>query len=114
VPSFIDDVISAMRQMGGCLTLACIYLLDVLMCTSYIADMSVEGIFRKTGNIRRRKELIVALDRDESSVDWSTEHPVQIAALLKQFFRDLPDPLLTFKLHRLLLASAGAFEGRSP
>ncbi|KAH9032333.1 RhoGAP-domain-containing protein [Lactarius hengduanensis] len=70
-------------------------------------DMSVEGIFRKTGNIRRRKELIVALDRDESSVDWSTEHPVQIAALLKQFFRDLPDPLLTFKLHRLLLASAG-------
>ncbi|KAF8273215.1 hypothetical protein EI94DRAFT_1716604 [Lactarius quietus] len=85
VPSFIDDVISAMRQM----------------------DMSVEGIFRKTGNIRRRKELIVALDRDSSSVDWSTEHPVQIAALLKQFFRDLPDPLLTFKLHRLLLASAG-------
>ncbi|KAN0105107.1 RhoGAP domain containing protein [Russula decolorans] len=73
VPSFIDDVISAMRQM----------------------DMSVEGIFRKTGNIRRRKELIVALDRD------STEHPVQIAALLKQFFRDLPDPLMTFKLHRL-------------
>lgn len=85
VPSFIDDVISAMRQM----------------------DMSVEGIFRKTGNIRRRKELIVALDRDSSSVDWSTEHPVQIAALLKQFFRDLPDPLMTFKLHRLLLASAG-------
>ncbi|KAH8976622.1 RhoGAP-domain-containing protein [Lactarius hatsudake] len=85
VPIFIDDVISAMRQM----------------------DMSVEGIFRKTSNIRRRNELIVALDRDESSVDWSTEHPVQIAALLKQFFRDLPDPLLTFKLHRLLLASAG-------
>ncbi|KAI0255980.1 hypothetical protein BJV78DRAFT_1118912 [Lactifluus subvellereus] len=85
VPSFIDDVISAMRQM----------------------DMSVEGIFRKTGNIRRRKELIVALDRDSSSVDWSTEHPVQIAALLKQFFRDLPDPLMTFKLHRLFIASAG-------
>ena len=72
-------------------------------------DMSVEGIFRKTGNIRRRKELIVALDRDSSSVDWSTEHPVQIAALLKQFFRDLPDPLMTFKLHRLFIASAGAY-----
>ncbi|KAI0272572.1 hypothetical protein BC834DRAFT_353587 [Gloeopeniophorella convolvens] len=85
VPSFIDDVISAMRQM----------------------DMSVEGIFRKTGNIRRRKELIVALDRDSSSVDWTTEHPVQIAALLKQFFRDLPDSLMTFKLHRLFIASVG-------
>jgi hypothetical protein len=55
------------------------------------------------------KELIVALDRDSSSVDWSTEHPVQIAALLKQFFRDLPDPLMTSKLHRLFIASAGTY-----
>jgi hypothetical protein len=104
VPSFIDDVISAMRQMGAC----CSQFNDSSRSQYCIADMSVEGIFRKTGNIRRRKELIVALDRDESSVDWSTEHPVQIAALLKQFFRDLPDPLLTSKLHRLFIASAGA------
>ncbi len=67
--------------------------------------MSVEGIFRKNGNIRRLKELTEAIDRDPSSVDLSTDNPVQLAALLKKFLRDLPDPLMTFKLHRLLVAS---------
>lgn len=83
VPSFIDDVICAMRQM----------------------DMSVEGIFRKNGNIRRLKELTEAIDRDPLSVDLTQDNPVQLAALLKKFLRDLPDPLLTFKLHRLMVAS---------
>ena len=63
--------------------------------------MSVEGIFRKNGNIRRLKELTDAMDRDAASVDLSQENPVQLAALMKKFLRDLPDPLMTFKLHRL-------------
>ncbi|EDR14675.1 LIM domain-containing protein [Laccaria bicolor S238N-H82] len=83
VPSFIDDVISAMRQM----------------------DMSIEGIFRKNGNIRRLRDLTDAIDRDPASVDLSQDNPVQLAALLKKFLRDLPDPLMTFKLHRLFIAS---------
>ncbi|KAJ3505781.1 hypothetical protein NLJ89_g7240 [Agrocybe chaxingu] len=83
VPSFIDDVISAMRQM----------------------DMSVEGIFRKNGNIRRLRDLTDAIDRDPSTVDLSLDNPVQLAALLKKFLREMPDPLMTFKLHRLFCAS---------
>jgi len=85
VPSFIDDVVSAMRQM----------------------DMSVEGIFRRNGNIRRLKDLTEAIDHDPSSVDLTQDNPVQLAALLKKFLRELPEPLLTFKLHRLLIASQG-------
>lgn len=83
VPSFIDDIVSAMKQM----------------------DVSVEGIFRKNGNIRRLKELSDALDRDSSSVNLQDDNPVQLAALLKRFLRELPDPLLTFKLHRLFVMS---------
>ncbi|KAG8748859.1 hypothetical protein FRC14_001896 [Serendipita sp. 396] len=79
VPSFIDDIVSAMKQM----------------------DMSVEGIFRKNGNIRRMNQVIESLDRDPGSVDLSQDNPVQLAALLKRFLRDLPDPLLTYKLHRV-------------
>jgi hypothetical protein len=30
---------------------------------------------------------------------------VQLAALLKKFFKELPDPLLTFKLHGLFIAT---------
>lgn len=70
-------------------------------------DMSVEGIFRKNGNIRRLKESIEAIDRDAATVDLSADNPVQLAALLKKFLRDLPEPLLTFKLHRLYVASQG-------
>ena len=71
--------------------------------------MSVEGIFRKNGNIRRLKDLTESIDRDPSSVDLTQDNPVQLAALLKKFLRELPDPLLTFKLHRLLIASQRVF-----
>jgi len=67
--------------------------------------MSVEGIFRKNGNIRRLKDLTEAIDHDLSSVDLTQDNPVQLAALLKKFLRELPEPLMTFKLHRLLIAS---------
>ena len=67
--------------------------------------MSVEGIFRKNGNIKRLKDIADALDREPGSVDLTQDNPVQLAALLKKFLRDLPDPLLTFKLHRLFCAS---------
>ncbi|BGP48100.1 Rho-type GTPase activating protein Rga1 [Rhodotorula kratochvilovae] len=83
IPSFVDDVISAMKQM----------------------DMSIEGIFRKNGNIRRLKDLTEALDRDSGSVNLSDDNPVQLAALLKKFLRDLPDPLMTFKLFHLFIAA---------
>lgn len=68
--------------------------------------MSIEGIFRKNGNIRRLKELTDALDRDANTVDLTQENPVQLAALMKKFFRELPDPLMTFKLHKLWNAVA--------
>ncbi|KAI8451109.1 hypothetical protein BY996DRAFT_6432242 [Phakopsora pachyrhizi] len=83
VPSFVDECISAMKQM----------------------DMSVEGVFRKNGNIRRLKELADAIDRDDGTVNFSDDNAVQLAALLKKFLRDLPDPLLTFKLYHLFIAS---------
>lgn len=81
IPSFVDDVISAMRQM----------------------DVSVEGIFRKNGNVRRLKELVEALDREQDGINLLEDNPVQLAALLKRFFRELPDPLMTSKLYRLFI-----------
>ncbi|KAE8144892.1 hypothetical protein BDV25DRAFT_145179, partial [Aspergillus avenaceus] len=83
VPALVDDSVSAMRQM----------------------DMSVEGVFRKNGNIRRLKEVSDLIDNKYESVDLTKESPVQIAALLKKFLREMPDPLLTFKLHRLFVVS---------
>lgn len=83
IPAFLDDILSAMKQM----------------------DVSVEGIFRKNGNIRKTKETIETLERDGSTVDFSQENPVQLAAILKKWLIDLPDPLLTHRLHSLFLAT---------
>jgi len=82
VPTIVDDAVAAMRQM----------------------DMSVEGVFRKNGNIKRLKETAEAIDNNQNS-DLSKENAVQVAALLKKFLRDMPDPLMTFKLHKLWIAS---------
>lgn len=83
IAGFVDDAITALRQM----------------------DMSVEGIFRKNGNIRRLKQVTDQLDRNPHEVDLSSENAVQIAALLKKWLRELPDPLLTFRLHKLFISS---------
>ncbi|KAF8426326.1 hypothetical protein EV426DRAFT_661467, partial [Tirmania nivea] len=84
VPGIIDEALVAMKQM----------------------DMSVEGVFRKNGNIRRLKDLAERIDSCQENVEMVSEGPVQIAALLKKFLRELPDPLLTFKLHRLFITSS--------
>lgn len=100
VPTFIDEVISAMRQMGE--QRICPH--RVFTLTSVI-DMSVEGVFRKNGNIRRLRDLTEALDKDPQSVNLVDDNPVQLAALLKKFLRELPEPLLTFKMHHLFIAT---------
>ncbi|KAI5809630.1 hypothetical protein DFH27DRAFT_153739 [Peziza echinospora] len=84
IPGIIDEALVAMRQM----------------------DMSVEGVFRKNGNIRRLKDIAERIDQGAENIEMIPEGPVQIAALLKKFLRELPDPLLTFKLHRLFITSS--------
>jgi len=85
IPAIVDDAVTTMRKM----------------------DLSVEGVFRLNGNIKRLKETMAAVDKDGcDAVDFSKENVVQIAALLKKYLRELPDPLLTFKLHRLFIATA--------
>lgn len=68
--------------------------------------MAVEGIFRKNGNIRKLAVTTEQLDSNYGAVALSEENPVQLAALLKKFLREIPDPLLTFRLHKLWCAAA--------
>lgn len=82
VPTIVDDCVSAMKQM----------------------DMSVEGVFRKNGNIKRLREASELIDVNQTP-DLSRENPVQVAALLKKFLREMSEPLLTFKLQKLFIIS---------
>jgi hypothetical protein len=84
IPSLVQEAVSAMKTM----------------------DMSVEGVFRKNGNIKRLNDAKDEIDaKGAVEMDLTKENPVQVAALLKKFLRELPDPLLTHKLNKLWITS---------
>jgi hypothetical protein len=86
VPALLQDAITAMRSM----------------------DMSVEGVFRKNGNLKALRELEEEIDaKGVEQVDLNSKNPVMLANLLKRFLRLMPDPVLTLKLYRLFMTANG-------
>ncbi|KAI1501748.1 rho-type GTPase-activating protein [Biscogniauxia marginata] len=84
IPAIIEDTIIALKNK----------------------DLSVEGVFRKNGNIKKLTEQVAAVDRDGcDAIRWNDETPHQLAALLKRYLRELPEPLMTEKLYRLWIAA---------
>ncbi|XP_051578782.1 rho GTPase-activating protein 11A-like isoform X2 [Myxocyprinus asiaticus] len=77
------------------------FIVDV--CTSLMEHLDTEGLFRKSGSVVRVKTLRGKLDQGEDCLD--TALPLDIAGLLKQFFRELPEPVLTVDLHSAFLKS---------
>ncbi|KAF9349146.1 hypothetical protein BGX34_002013 [Mortierella sp. NVP85] len=77
----------------------------VVKCTEAIErfGMDVRGIYRVSGITSATNKLRSAFDRDCASVDLSTEENCgdinSVASVLKSWFRDLPEPLLTRKLY---------------
>nr|XP_021394964.1 rho GTPase-activating protein 11A isoform X2 [Lonchura striata domestica] len=60
-----------------------------------------EGLFRKSGSLVRLKALKSKLDQGENCL--SAALPCDVAGLLKQFFRELPEPILPPHLQEGLL-----------
>lgn len=84
VPALLQDCITAMRSM----------------------DMSIEGVFRKNGNLKALRELEEEIDaKGVQQVDLNTKNPVILANLLKRFLRLMPEPVLTLKLYRLFMVA---------
>ncbi|KAK0656791.1 hypothetical protein B0T16DRAFT_45806 [Cercophora newfieldiana] len=64
--------------------------------------LGVEGIYRLSGSVPHVNKLKTLFDTDSGSANLDFRNPENffhdvnsVAGLLKQFFRDLPDPLLT-------------------
>ncbi|XP_031435955.1 rho GTPase-activating protein 11A isoform X1 [Clupea harengus] len=70
-------------------------------CTYLMVHANTEGLFRKSGSIVRLKALRAKLDQGEDCL--SSALPVDVAALLKQFFREMPEPVLSTELHASFL-----------
>uniref|UniRef100_A0A336MT93 CSON006928 protein n=1 Tax=Culicoides sonorensis TaxID=179676 RepID=A0A336MT93_CULSO len=61
-------------------------------CKRILADVKYEGIFRKTGSTKRQKEIISKLERGLPFDD--TDNVLDIASILKTFFRSLPEAII--------------------
>ncbi|NXG87434.1 RHGBA protein, partial [Stercorarius parasiticus] len=70
------------------------FLVDTCECLE--EHVHTEGLFRKSGSLVRLKALKSKLDQGENCL--STALPCDVAGLLKQFFRELPEPILPLHL----------------
>ncbi|XP_028310699.1 GEM-interacting protein isoform X2 [Gouania willdenowi] len=73
----------------------------VLLCTSEIESraLSVQGVYRVSGSKPRIQKLCQAFEMQKEQVDLSDLSPHDITSVLKHFFKELPEPLLTFELY---------------
>lgn len=73
----------------------------VQACTLLLERAATVGLFRKPGSLPRIKTLRTRLNRGEDCL--STALPYDVATLIKQFCRELPEPLFPTELHPALL-----------
>ncbi|KAI4717031.1 RhoGAP-domain-containing protein [Aureobasidium sp. EXF-10727] len=78
--------------------------------------LDVEGIYRLSGTASHVQQIKALFDHDSQTVDFrnpaSFYHDVNsVAGLLKQFFRELPDPLLTRRSYNNFIDAARIEDG---
>ncbi|XP_039448421.1 rho GTPase-activating protein 68F [Culex pipiens pallens] len=74
----------------------------VRKCVDHLSLSDVidtEGIFRRSGNYNRIKELREKINLGDGEVNLMNEDTHVVAALLKTFLRELEEPLLTYELY---------------
>ncbi|XP_040014504.1 GEM-interacting protein [Xiphias gladius] len=78
----------------------------VLRCTSEIESraLSLQGVYRVSGSKPRIQKLCQAFEMQKEQVDLSDLSPHDITSILKHFFKELPEPLLTFDLYNDFIA----------
>ncbi|NXC50286.1 RHGBA protein, partial [Penelope pileata] len=79
-------------------------------CEYLEEHVHTEGLFRKSGSLVRLKALKSKLDQGENCL--SAALPCDVAGLLKQFFRELPEPILPPHLQEGLLKAQQLGNGK--
>ncbi|KAG7226182.1 hypothetical protein INR49_014277 [Caranx melampygus] len=88
-------------ECGGVPRQVAIYIFLVDACMKLLAHVDTEGLFRKSGSVIRLKALRAKVDAGEECL--STALPCDVAGLVKQFFRELPEPALPTELQEAFL-----------
>uniref|UniRef100_A0A094ZMC8 Rho GTPase-activating protein 7 n=1 Tax=Schistosoma haematobium TaxID=6185 RepID=A0A094ZMC8_SCHHA len=98
-PVFGQSLSSWQRRLGYPLPPAILHMMDHLELNGTTAH----GLFRRPGGKSRILALREEIERDINWSKFSDWQPYDIADLLKQFFRELPECLFTSKLATVLV-----------
>uniref|UniRef100_A0A4W6FUH5 Rho-GAP domain-containing protein n=1 Tax=Lates calcarifer TaxID=8187 RepID=A0A4W6FUH5_LATCA len=79
-------------------------------CSFLLERAGTVGLFRKPGSLPRIKVLRAKLNRGEGCL--SAALPYDVATLIKQFCRELPEPLFPSELHAALLKAQALSDER--
>ncbi|XP_023677659.2 GEM-interacting protein isoform X1 [Paramormyrops kingsleyae] len=73
----------------------------VQRCTTEIESraLTVQGVYRVSGSKSRIQKLCQAFETQKDQVDLSDVSPHDITSVLKHFFKELPEPLMTSDLN---------------
>uniref|UniRef100_A0A8C6KS15 Rho-GAP domain-containing protein n=1 Tax=Nothobranchius furzeri TaxID=105023 RepID=A0A8C6KS15_NOTFU len=71
----------------------------VQLCTSEIESRALSGVYRVSGSKPRIQKLCQTFEVQKEQVDLSDLSPHDVTSILKHFFKELPEPLLTFDLY---------------
>ncbi|KAA0719465.1 Hippocampus abundant transcript 1 protein [Triplophysa tibetana] len=82
------------------------YVIEKMLVHVEMNGLYTEGIYRKSGSACRVKELHKILEKDPQAVSFEN-YPIHIiTGLVKQWLRELPDPLMTYGLYSDFLYAA--------
>jgi hypothetical protein len=84
----------------------CYRLTNWAVCTEFLRT---EGLFRISGSVSEVKAIKAAYLRGEAVDLTKVTDPHAVAGVLKLFFREARDPLLTYELYPCWLACMGTY-----
>jgi hypothetical protein len=80
--------------------------------TEYLENgfLDLEGIFRIPGDAKAIKRIKQQLNDGDETYECSKEYPNTVAGLIKLYFSELAEPLITFKLYDDFILTASNFQ----
>ncbi|RWS08459.1 Myosin-IXa-like protein [Dinothrombium tinctorium] len=85
---------------------------EKLITAIELKGLYTEGIYRKSGTTSKINELKAKLEESVDDTDLDAYSVHVLSAVLKSFFRDMPEPLMTYELYDDFLWSTAISEMR--
>ncbi|XP_016405363.1 unconventional myosin-IXb-like isoform X2 [Sinocyclocheilus rhinocerous] len=82
------------------------FVMEKMLVHVEMNGLYTEGIYRKSGSVCRAKELHHLLEKSPQAVSFDNYPIHTITGLVKQWLRELPDPLMTYSLYNDFLYAA--------